>query len=335
MLMKAIVQKRYGPPDMLRLAQIDKPFAADDEVLVRVRAAAVNRTDCANLRAKPFFMRLVIGLLRPKRQVPGTAFAGVVEAVGKNVVSLAAGDRVFGFDDEGAGALAEYLAIAQDRVAVMPDKLDYARAAAGSEGFHYAYNFIDKLRLEPGQSVLVNGATGAIGSAAVQLLNHFDADVTAVCATQHVALVEALGAARVIDYSREDFTRDGQRYDYVFDTVGKSSFRKCLRLLKPGGIYISSDLGFLAQNLFLPAITPLVKQLFGNRKTIFPVPRNIKRSLLLLRSLVEQGEFEAVIDREYPLQQVADAFRYVETGQKTGNVVIAVAAASSSADASG
>ena len=322
--MKAVVHTRYGPPEVLELGEIEQPVTKDDEVLVRVYAATVNRTDCANLRAKPFFMRFVLGLFRPKKRVPGTEFAGVIEAVGKAVTSLGPGEKVFGFDDEGSGSQAQYLAITEDKVAAMPEGITFEQAAASSEGMHYAYNFINKVNIERGQYVLVNGATGAIGSAAVQLLKYFEVDVTAVCATKNIELVKSLGANRVIDYTKEDFTQDDQKYSYVFDTVGKSSFFKCRKLLKPGGIYISSDLGYMSQNMFLPFITPIIKPLFGNRRTMFPVPVDIKGSLSLVKKLIEQGRFKAVIDRSFTLQQIVDAYQYVETGEKTGNVVITV-----------
>ena len=322
--MKAVVRTRYGPPEVLELDEIELPVANDDEILVRVYAATVNRTDCANLRARPFFMRLVTGLLRPRKRVPGTEFAGVIEAIGRSITSLNPGEKVFGFDDEGSGSQAQYLTITEDRVIQMPEDITFEQAAASSEGMHYAYNFINKVNIKRGQYALVNGATGAIGSAAVQLLKYFEVNVTAVCATKNIELVRSLGANRVIDYTEEDFTEDDQKYSYVFDTVGKSSFFKCRRLLSPGGIYISSDLGYMAQNMFLPFITPIIKPLLRNRKTIFPLPVDIKGSLSLVKKLIEQGRFKAVIDRSFTLEEIVDAYRYVETGEKTGNVVIAV-----------
>ena len=185
-------------------------------------------------------------------------------------------------------------------------------------------NFIKKVKIKSGQKILVNGATGAIGSAAVQLLKYFGADVTAVCNTKNIELVKSLGASRVIDYTKEDFTKDNQKYDFVFDTVGKSSFFKCRRLLQPGGVYISSDLGYMAQNIFLPLITPIIKPMIGNKKTVFPMPTDIKGSIRLIKKLTEEGKFKAVIDRKYPLEHIVEAYKYVETGQKTGNVVITV-----------
>jgi len=322
--MKAIVYTEYGAPDVLKLKEVSKPVPADNEVLIKIVATTVNRTDCATIRAIPFFMRIATGLFKPKNQIPGTEFAGEIEAVGKSVSSLKAGDKVFGFDDQGAGAHAQYTSISEDKVMTMPDGTTYEQAAASVEGAHYAYNFINKVSLEKGQKVLVNGATGAIGSAAVQLLKYFDVNVTAVCATKNIELVKSLGANRVIDYTKEDFTKDETKYNFVFDTVGKSSFFKCKHLLQSGGVYISSDLGYMAQNIFLPLITPFIKVIIGNKKTIFPMPVDVRGSILLIKSLIEQGKFKAIIDRRYPLEEIAEAYRYVEKGQKTGNVVITV-----------
>ena len=322
--MKAIIYTKYGSPDVLQLKEVEKPTPKDNEVLIRVHATTVNRTDCATIRAKPFFMRIVTGLFKPKKQIPGTEFAGEIEAVGKSVSSLKVGDKVFGFDDQGSGSHAQYMTIKEDKVITIPDNISYEQAAASSEGAHYAYNFINKVDLKKGQNVLVNGATGAIGSAAVQLLKYFDVNVTAVCATKNIELVKSLGADRVIDYKKDDFTKDEQKYDFVFDAVGKSSFFKCKHLLRAGGIYISSDLGYLAQNLFLPLVTPIIKPMFGNKKTVFPTPTDIKGSLLLIKSLIEQDKFKAAIDREFPLEQIVEAYKYVELGHKTGNVVITV-----------
>jgi len=322
--MKAVVYTRYGSPDVLQLKDVERPIPGEDEILVKVYATTVNRTDCATIRAKPWFMRLVTGLFKPKKQIPGTEFAGEIEVVGSNVSSLKPGDRVFGFDDMGSRSHAEYLTIKEDNVAIIPDGITFEQAAPSSEGAHYAYNFLNKVNLQEGQEVLVNGATGAIGSAAVQLLSYFKVDVTAVCAGQNTELVKSLGAKKVIDYTKEDFTRDHRQYDYVFDTVGKSSFFKCRSILKPEGVYISSDLGYLAQNMYLPFITPLIKRLLGNKWTVFPYPADIRGSLTLFKKLMENGKFNAVIDRKYPLEQISEAFRYVETGQKIGNVVITI-----------
>lgn len=322
--MKAVIYEKYGPPDVLQLRDVDRPDPIDNEVLVKVYAASVNRTDYATIMAKPFFARLITGIFKPNKNIPGSEFAGEIIELDQKVSTLKVGDRVFGFDDQGACSQAQYLVIAEDKVITIPDGISYEQAAVSMEGAHYAYNFINKVNLQKGDRVLVNGATGAIGSAAVQLLKHFKADVTAVCSTKNIALVKSLGATRVIDYNNEDFTKDEQKFNYVFDTVGKSSFFKCRHLLKSGGVYISSDLGYMSQNIFLPLITPLLKPLIGNTKTVFPVPVDLRGSLLLIKKLTVQGEFNSVIDRKYPLEQIVDAYRYVSKGHKTGNVVITI-----------
>jgi len=322
--MKAIVYQQYGSPDVLQLKEVDKPTSKDNEVLIKIFATTVNRTDCATIRAIPFFARLVTGLFKPKKQIPGTEFAGKIEEIGKNVKSLKVGDKVFGFDDSGSGSHAEYMTISEDKAITIPKNITYEQAAASTEGAHYAYNFINKVKLKSGQRILVNGATGAIGSAAVQLLKYFDVNVTAVCGTKNIELVKSLGANRIIDYTKEDFTKEDQKYNFVFDAVGKSSFFKCRRLLQQGGVYISSDLGYMAQNVFLPLITPIIKPMIGNKKTVFPIPTHIRGSILLIKKLIEEGKFKAVIDRKYPLEQIVEAYKYVEKGQKIGNVVITV-----------
>lgn len=318
-MMKAVVLESYGPPDRLRVRDIPKPVPGDHEVLVRVHAAAVNRTDSGLVRAKPFFMRIVTGLLRPKKAVSGSEFAGCVEATGPGVSRFSVGDRVFGFDDGGLGSHAEYLTIGEDAaLATMPATASYEQAAGGLEGAHYAINFINKVKLEPGQNVLVNGATGAIGSAAVQLLKVHGIHVTAVCGTGHKDLVRSLGADEVIDYEKEDFTKVPGRFSFVFDTVGKSSFGRCRHLLEPGGTYISSELGYLAQNIPLSLITPLLR----GRHVRFPTPVDLQGSVKRVVQLMEEGKFRPVFDRSYPLGEVVGAFRYVESGQKIGNVIL-------------
>jgi len=317
--MQAAVQTRYGPPEVVQIVEVEKPTAQDNEVLVRVRATTVNRTDCACRAAKPFFMRLFTGLTRPRASVLGNEFAGVVEAVGSGVTSFAAGDRVFGYNEGPFGAHAEYLSVPQDAsLATMPANVTYEQAAAGTEGSHYALSHIRAAKIQSGQDVLVYGATGAIGSAAVQLVKSLGANVTGVCDTDHMYLVRDLGADRVVDYTAADFTQDEQTYDVVLDSVGKSSFSQCRRLLKPHGVYLSSELGRLAQNPFLALFAPL----HGGRKVLFPIPKHDQEMVRHLGRLMESGEFRPVIDRTYPLDQIVEAYRYVDTGQKTGNVVI-------------
>jgi NADPH:quinone reductase-like Zn-dependent oxidoreductase len=322
--MKAIIYTRYGPPNVLQLKEVEKPVPRDNEVLIKIHATTVNRTDCATIRAKPFLTRFFTGMFKPKKQIPGTEFAGKIKEIGKNVKSLKVGDKVFGFDDQGSGSQAQYMTISEDKAITIPINITYEQAAASTEGAHYAYNFIKKVNIESGQKILVYGATGAIGSAAVQLLKYFDVNITAVCNTKNIELVKSLGANKVIDYTKEDFTKDEEKYNFVFDAVGKSSFAKCKPLLQSGGIYISSDLGYMAQNVFLPLITPIIKPMIGNKKTVFPIPTDIRGSILLIKKLIEQGKFKAVIDRKYPLEQIVEAYRYVEKGQKIGNVVITV-----------
>jgi NADPH:quinone reductase-like Zn-dependent oxidoreductase len=324
--MKAAVHTRYGPPDVVRIPEVNKPTAKDNEVLVKVHATTVNRTDSGLRAAKPFINRFFTGLRRPRVTILGNEFAGAVEAVGSGVTSFQVGDRVFGYNGTRFGAHAEYLTMPQDgSLATIPADLTYDEAAASTEGSHYALSLIRKAKLRRGQDVLVYGATGAIGSAAVQLLKHLGANVTAVCASEHVELVTGLGADRVIDYTAEDFTKDEQRYDVVLDAVGKSSFGRCKRLLKPGGIYLSSDLGPLSQNPILALITPL----FGGKRVRFPIPRDNQEMVRYFKGLIESGAFRPLIDRRYRLEEIVEAYRYVESGQKIGNVVISVAPSNS------
>jgi NADPH:quinone reductase-like Zn-dependent oxidoreductase len=322
--MRAAVRTRYGPPEVVRIAEVAKPTPGDREVLVRVHATTVNRTDCGFRAAEPWIVRFFSGLLRPRATILGTEFAGVVQAVGAGVRSFEVGDEVFGFGDDGnrLGAHAEYLAFPEDEaIATIPSGVSYEAAAPSTEGSHYALAFIRKTRIGSGHHVLVNGATGAIGSAAIQLLKHLGATVTATSDTEHMELVRGLGADRVIDLTAEDFTQGEERYDIVLDAVGKSSFGRCKRVLKPRGIYVSSDLGPLSQNPFLALLTPL----FGGRKVVFPIPPNHgNEEIRYLRELIESGAFKPVIDRRYPLEQIVEAYRYVETGRKIGNVVITV-----------
>jgi NADPH:quinone reductase-like Zn-dependent oxidoreductase len=319
--MKAAVHTRYGPPDVVRISEVEKPEPKDNELLVRVHATTVNRTDCGLRAAKPFFVRLFTGLTRPRVTILGNEFAGEVEAVGRGVTSFEVGDRVFGFNGSTLGGHAEYLVTPEGGlVATIPGGMRFEEAAPGTEGSHYALSLIRRSRIHEGQDVLVNGATGAIGSAAVQLLKHLGAKVTAVCGPEHVELVRGLGADRVIDYTAEDFTKDTQTYDVVLDAVGKSSFGRCRRLLKPRGIYLSSDLGPLSQNPILALVTPLT----GRKRVMFPIPRESQEMARQLRGLLESGEFRPLVDRRYRLDQIVEAYRYVETGQKVGNVVISV-----------
>jgi NADPH:quinone reductase-like Zn-dependent oxidoreductase len=311
--MKAAVQASYGPPEVVLISEVEKPAAGDNEVLVRVHATTVNRTDCAYRAARPFFMRFLTGLTRPRAGVLGTEFAGVVEEVGSGVTSFEVGDRVFGYNEGSFGAHAEYMSIPADgSLAIMPANVTYQQAAPSTEGSHYALTHIRAAKIRSGQDVLVYGATGAIGSAAVQLLKNLGANVTPVCGTGHMELVRGLGADRVMDYTAGDFTRTSRNTTWSFDSVGKSSYGRCKRLLKPDGIYISSELGPLAQNPFLALTAPL----HGGKKVMFPIPKHDQQIMGYFRELIEAGKFRPVIDRTYPLDQIVEAYRYVETGQE-------------------
>jgi len=318
---KAVVCRKYGSPEVLRLEEVEKPAPGDNEILVKVQVATVNRTDSAYIRGKPWLGRLITGVFKPKYIIPGTEFAGVIESVGKKVKSFKTGERVFGFNETGSGSQSEYMPISEGSpITLMPEDITYKQAAASTEGAFYAINFIKKVKLESGQRILVNGATGAIGTAAVQLLKYYGAHITAVCRGEHFELVRSLGADDLIDYLREDFTKGNNTYSYIFDTVGKSSFSKCRRLLEPGGVYISSELGFMSQNIFYTLATSIA----GSRKVKFPLPTDCIGSVLLVRKLIKEGKYKAVIDREYSLDQIVEAYKYVEKGQKIGNVVISV-----------
>ena len=272
--MQAAVQTKYGSPDVVRVVEVDKPTIGDSEVLVQVHATTVNRTDCACRAAKPFFMRLFTGLIRPRATILGNEFAGMVTEVGNGVSAFSVGDQVFGYNEGPFGAHAQYLAVPADgSLTTMPANLTYVEAAPSTEGSHYALAHIRGAKITAGQDVLVYGATGAIGSAAVQLLKSLGVTVTAVCGTANLDLVKGLGADRVIDYTTTDFTKDDQTYDVVLDAVGKSSFGQCRPLLKPAGIYISSELGPYAQNLSLPSSL----RSSGDRGLCFPSRSMINR----------------------------------------------------------
>ena len=319
--MKAAVRSSYGPPNVVRIAEVDRPTAKDNQVLVKVHATTVNRTDCGFRAGRPFFVRALTGLPRPRVTVLGTEFAGTVEAVGRDVTSFRVGERVFGFKGLPFGAHAEYLAIPQDGfLATMPAQLSFEEAAPSTEGSHYALALIRKAKVRSGQDALVYGATGAIGSAAVQLLKQLGAKVTAVCGPEHLELVKGLGADRVIDYTAQDFTRDTQRYDVVLDAVGKSSFLRCRRLLQPGGVFLSSEFGPLAQNLVLSLVTPILR----GRKAMLNLGRDDPGMARYFREVLESGAFRPLIDRRYRLDEIVEAYRYVETGQKIGNVVVSL-----------
>ena len=320
-MMKAAIRRNYGPLDDLKIETLEKPVAKDNEVLVKVHATTVSRTDYVVLTGRPFIIRFFTGLLKPSFPVPGTDFAGIIESVGKSVKSFKVNDRVFGFNDQGLASQAEYMVFPENgAMSRIPDNMPFEQAAASIEGAHYAINFINKVKFKAGDKILINGATGAIGSALLQFMKYHNTYVTAVCNTRNLELIKALGADRIYDYTREDFTEDEEKYDFVFDAAGKSTFSDCKPLLKKGGAYISSELGPGGQNLFLPLTT----KMFGSRKVLFPFPFDIKGSINFIKDLYEKGKFKPVIDRKYPLEDIREAYRYVASGQKTGNVVLSL-----------
>lgn len=321
--MRAAVQTRYGPPEVVAVVDVDPPPVGDRDVLVRVHASTVNRTDCGFRAAHPWIVRFFSGLRRPKVATLGCEFAGVVEATGPGVTAFRVGDRVFGFNEERFGGHAELLALPEDgAIATIPDGLSFELAAASTEGSHYARSAITSVGIREGQHVLVNGGTGGIGSAAIQLLRNLGAHVTAVCEGRHAELVSGLGADRIIDRTTTDFTRDAVTYDLVLDAVGKSSFGRCKRLLRPTGIYLSSELGPWSMNPVL-AVTTRVGR---GPRVRFPIPPRFRKpEVERVRAELEDGSFRPVIDRHYPLDDIVEAYRYVETGEKIGNVVIDVA----------
>ncbi|MBM2822354.1 MAG: NADPH:quinone oxidoreductase [Thermoleophilia bacterium] len=315
--MRAVVYDRYGPPEVLRLEEVERPVPRDDEVLVKIHATTVTRTDCGMRGPEPFFARIFTGLLRPKRRILGMELAGEVEAVGAAVSEFEVGDEVFGV--KGFGAHAEYVCIRESAaLAHKPPGMTFDEAAAISDGPSIALACLRKADLREGRSILIYGASGSIGTAAVQLAKSFGAHVTAVCDTKTLELVRSLGADEVVDYTQEDFTKNGETYDVIFDAVGKHSFRRCRRSLKPGGIYIETDLGFMWH---VPPLA-LLTRWFGDKRVTLPIPKYTKDDVLLVKELIEAGKYRPIIDRTYPLENVVEATRYVETGQKTGNVVL-------------
>jgi NADPH:quinone reductase-like Zn-dependent oxidoreductase len=316
--MRAIVHDRYGPPEVLRLEDVDRPVPEDDEVLVRVHATTVNRTDCHRRAAQPFLWRFMAGLLRPKRRILGGELAGEVEAVGAAVSEFAVGDHVFGTSGPKLGAHAEFICRRESGlIAHKPADLTFEEAAAVPDGALSALECLKGAGVREGHRILVYGASGSIGTAGVQLAKYFGADVTAVCNTKNLEVVKSLGADRVIDYTQDDFTKNGETYDVIFDAVGKHSFRRCRDSLKQGGVYIATD-GL--RNLGLALWTSRI----GDKKVLMALPRWTKNDVLFIKEVIEAGRYRPVIDRTYPLEDVVEATRYVETQQKTGNVVLTV-----------
>jgi NADPH:quinone reductase-like Zn-dependent oxidoreductase len=325
--MKAIIYTEYGPAEVLKLAEVAKPAPKDKEVLIKVHATSVTTGDC-NMRGFTFIprgfgliSRLMFGYSKPNKTILGVELAGEIEAVGKDVTLFKKGDQVFGLDGSGIGAYAEYKCMPESGgLIVKPANLTYEEAAVIPNGALTALTFLKKLaNLQPGQKTLVNGASGSVGSAAVQIAKYLGAEVTGVCSAANVSLVKSLGADQVIDYTREDFTKSGQVYDLIFDTVGKTSFALCKNVLKPKGLFLASAAG-------LPEFGQMLwTSIMGGQKVLAGVSSESQEDLAFIKELVEAGKLKPVIDRRYALEQTAEAHRYVDQGHKRGNVVITVA----------
>jgi NADPH:quinone reductase-like Zn-dependent oxidoreductase len=330
--MKAIVYTKYGPPDVLELKEVEKPAPKDHEVLIRVHATSVNFGDllARNFReispgkfSTPllfwFFAKMYFGFTKPKITILGNEFAGQIESAGKDVNLFKKGDQVFGYLGQNMGAYAEYLCMPEDGcVAIKPANMTYEEAAIVPYGAIMALNLLRKMNIQSGQKVLVNGASGGIGSAAVQIAKYFGAEVTGVCSTPRLEFVKSLGAYKVIDYAKEDFTQSGETYDLIFDILGKSSFSRCKSSLKQNGRYLLAS--FKMKQLFQMLWTKMA----GNKRVICALATDKQEDLIFIKELIEAGKIKSVIDRRYSLEQTAEAHRYIEKGHKKGTVVIIV-----------
>lgn len=317
--MKTTYRPTYSTTDVLEIREVPIPEPKSDELLIKVKAATVNRTDEGVLLGKPFIFRFFVGFPKPRFSATGTDFSGEIIGVGNGVQNFKIGDEVFGFLDHGLGSHAEYFCVStKHAIFHKPATITHEQAAASLEGAYYAYYFLDKVTLKSGDKVMVNGATGAIGNAAIQLLAERGIDVTFTYPTDSYEKVKHLKAERMIDYLREDFTQQDVQFDFVFDAVGKSSFGACKRILKPNGVYISSELGPNGENIPL-AILGLFKK---GKRVVFPIPGNPKESISQIKTLLETGKFVPLIDKVYPLEDIKKAFNYMLTGEKQGNVVI-------------
>ena len=318
--MKAAVRSKYGLPGDLTIKELDIPTPREDEVLIRVHATTVNRSDCHVLSGKPFIMRFFTGLFKPRASIIGTDFTGEIAAVGSSVRSFTTGDKIMGFSGAfSCGSHAQYFILPETKakkiIVSLPANLNYEQAAACLEGAVYASMQILGSKPQAGQKAMVYGASGAIGSAYVQFFKSYGVSVTAVCRMEQAALMRSLGAEKIIDYTTQDFTKDNERYDMIFDAVGKTSFMKCKKLMKKNGIFGSSN---GAINFLWLLVTPL----FGGKKVVFHFSTKVSEALAFIKGLVENGKFVPVIDRKYPLEKIAEAYKYVATGQKIGNVII-------------
>lgn len=323
--MKAIQYTKYGSPEVLSLQEVARPKPKDNEILIHVHSSSVNRTDCAFLSGKPLMMRFVAGLWKPRRTILGSEFAGEVIELGKKVVEFKVGDRVFGFNDEIASGHGEFMVYPVNKmIAKIPSNIEFRTAGIATEGAFYALTSIQKMNIQKGDEVIVNGGTGAIGSATIQLLVSMGAKVDATCSTNNVKLVKSLGVRKVFDYTKVDFTECGNTYNFVFDSVGKSSYHKCKKIMKHGASFNSSELGPIYSNVYLSLWTSIFGRI-GGHKIIFPIPKDDQSIMNQITELLANGQYTPVMDRSYSLNQTAKAFTYVSRGYKIGNVSVEVA----------
>ncbi len=318
--MKAVVYKKFGSPDVLEWVELEKPFPKKDEVLIKIKASSVTNADCYMRRADSLFSRLILGFFKPKKryQILGTEFSGVIESVGSEVQEWKPGDEIFGFRGFGTGCYAEYKCMpANGSLALKPKNVSFTEAVSYVDGATTALFFLkEKAKLKPGQKILINGAAGSIGTFAVQLAKYFGAEVTGVCSTKNLELIQSLGADNTIDYSKEDFTKAQTTYDIIFDTVGKSSFNKSIKALSKNGIYMDTKISF--PNV----LQSFLVSLFCKKKLIIGLSVNKKEALNFVKELVEKKELRSIIDGVYTFNQIAAAHTYVESGNKKGNIVI-------------
>ena len=317
--LKAVVRTNYCKAEDLSLSDIPYPQIKDDEVLVRIDYTTVNRTDCANLNAKPFIMRFVLGMFKPRKSTIGTDFAGDIVEVGRDSKCFKPGDQVFGFKDVVAQSQAEFAVFKERDLFLIPEGIEKDTAAASLEGAHYAFTFFQLANIKANQKIFVHGGTGAIGSALIQFAKTLDVHVTASCRAEHMDEVLAIGADRVIDYTKEEFTKLNDQYDIILDAVGKSTFGKCKSVLSDQGIYISSELGPFIQNVYLPLLTKLTK-----KKVYFPVPIKVEQSIPFISKMLATGKFKPMIDRMFNMEEISEAYQYVLSGQKKGNVLLKI-----------
>jgi NADPH:quinone reductase-like Zn-dependent oxidoreductase len=319
--MKAIVYEKYGAPEVLQLHDLEKPVPKANEILIKIYATTVTSGDARMRRADPFAVRFFNGLTAPKKiKILGNELAGKIEAIGKDVKMFKTGDSVFGQTGLGLGANAEYICLPEDgSLAVKPANITFEEAASIPFGGSTSLHFLRKGNITRGQKVLIYGASGSLGTAAIQIAKHYGADVTAVCSTANLELVRSLGADKVIDYTREDFTKSKPTYDLIFDAVGKSSFSGCIKSLNKNGVYLRA-----LHMTLIPVVRGLLTSLLSSRKVIGGIAVERKENIVFLKELIEAGKFKPVIDRIYPFEQTAEAHRYVDAGHKKGNVVITI-----------